>query len=91
MGYLVVADTLDEMARKIAEVDNTLKIIDVVREFRNDTGIPLCFTLDAGPNVHLLYPDEHNAKIKDFIKDNLLQYCHDNQYIDDIVQKSSNL
>ena len=28
MGYLVVADTLDEMARKIAEVDNTLKIID---------------------------------------------------------------
>ena len=70
---------------------NTLKIIDVVREFRHDTGIPLCFTLDAGPNVHLLYPDEHNAKIKDFIKDNLLQYCHDNQYIDDIVQKSSNL
>lgn len=28
MGYLVVADTLDEMAKKIAEVDKTLKIID---------------------------------------------------------------
>lgn len=28
MGYLVVADTLDEMAKRIAEVDNTLKIID---------------------------------------------------------------
>ena len=28
MGYLVVADTLDEMAEKIKTVDNTLKIID---------------------------------------------------------------
>ena len=28
MGYLVVADTLDEMAKRIAEVDKTLKIID---------------------------------------------------------------
>lgn len=70
---------------------NTLKIIDVVREFRHDTGLPLCFTLDAGPNVHLLYPDEHNAKVKDFINENLLQYCHDNQYIDDIVQRNTNL
>lgn len=70
---------------------NTLKIIDVVREFRHDTGLPLCFTLDAGPNVHLLYPEEHTTRIKDFIKENLLQYCHDKQFIDDIVQNNANI
>jgi len=65
---------------------NTMKIIDLLREFRHDTGILACFTLDAGPNVHLLYPDSCNLQVKSFVKDNLLQYCHDNQCIDDVVQ-----
>ena len=65
--------------------DNTLKIIDLIRDFRSETKVPACFTLDAGPNVHLLYPDEYNTKIKQFIKENLLHYCHENQCIDDIV------
>lgn len=69
---------------------NTVKIIDLVRDFRHETGIPACFTLDAGPNVHLLYPDWCDAQVKGFIKDNLLQYCHDNQCIDDVVQTESN-
>ena len=69
---------------------NTLKIIDLVREFRQDTKIPACFTLDAGPNVHLLYPDACDKQVKEFIKSNLLQYCHDNQCIDDVVQKNVN-
>ncbi|MEK9612573.1 MAG: diphosphomevalonate decarboxylase, partial [Flavobacteriaceae bacterium] len=33
---------------------DTLAIIDKVWEFRKSTQIPLCFTLDAGANVHLL-------------------------------------
>lgn len=70
---------------------NTLKIIDLVRQFRQDANIPACFTLDAGPNVHLLYPDAFNAQVKSFIKDNLLQYCHDNQCIDDVVKNDTNL
>ena len=69
---------------------NTLKIIDLVREFRQDTKIPACFTLDAGPNVHLLYPDACDKQVKEFIKGNILQYCHDNQCIDDVVQNSEN-
>ena len=70
---------------------NTLKIINLVREFRSETKIPVCFTLDAGPNVHILYPDADDARVKNFIKENLLQYCHDNQCIDDIVQNKTNL
>lgn len=65
--------------------DNTLKIIDLVRDFRCKTNVPVCFTLDAGPNVHLLYPDAYETQIKQFIRENLLQYCHENQCIDDVV------
>ena len=67
---------------------NTMKIIELVREFRHETEIPACFTLDAGPNVHLLYPNACDAQVKKFIKENLLQYCHDNQCIDDVVQNN---
>lgn len=69
---------------------NTLNIIEAVRNFRQETKIPACFTLDAGPNVHLLYPDACNAQVKQFINDNLLQYCHENQCIDDVVQNNMN-
>ena len=69
---------------------NTLNIIEAVRNFRQETKIPACFTLDAGPNVHLLYPDACDTHVKQFIKDNLLQYCHENQCIDDVVQNNMN-
>ena len=69
---------------------NTLNIIEAVRNFRQETKIPACFTLDAGPNVHLLYPDACDTQVKQFIKDNLLQYCHENQCIDDVVQNNVN-
>lgn len=65
---------------------NTLKIIDLVKKFRLETGTKLCFTLDAGPNVHLLYPDSCEAEVKQYIKEELLQYCHEYRWIDDKVQ-----
>lgn len=36
---------------------DTLKIIHLIRNIRNNTGLPVCFTLDAGANVHILYPE----------------------------------
>ena len=66
---------------------NTLEIIDLIRHFRHETKIPACFTLDAGPNVHLLYPEAYEKQVKSLIKDNLLSYCHNNQCIDDVVQQ----
>ena len=64
---------------------NTLRIIEEVRNFRNETHIPLCFTLDAGPNVHLLYPESEAEKVEQFINDNLAAYCVDNKWIADHV------
>ena len=64
---------------------NTLGIINEIRAFRNETQIPLCFTLDAGPNVHLLYPESEAEKVKHFIHDRLTAYCIDNKWIADRV------
>lgn len=64
---------------------NTLRIIEEVRNFRNETHIPLCFTLDAGPNVHLLYPESEAEKVEHFIRDHLAAYCVDNKWIADQV------
>jgi len=64
---------------------NTLRIIEAVRNFRNETQIPLCFTLDAGPNVHLLYPENEAEKVENFIKSDLVTYCNQGCWIADHV------
>ena len=68
---------------------NTLNIIQAVRQFREETHIPVCFTLDAGPNVHLLYPDSECDKVERFIKDNLEEFCVNSLWIKDSVGEGS--
>lgn len=65
----------------------TLEIIEKVREFRSETGIPACFTLDAGPNIHLLYPLDHKEAVVSFINTNLKNHLEDGRWIDDQVGK----
>ena len=62
---------------------NTLRIIEIIRQFRDETKTPLCFTLDAGPNVHLLYPDSEAAKVEHFIQDVLTNYYDQGRWIAD--------
>ena len=42
---------------------STIAMIEQIRSFRQETGIPICFTLDAGPNVHILYPKAHASVV----------------------------
>ncbi len=49
----------------------TLIAIEKIMNFRRETKIPICFTLDAGPNVHLLYPKTDKNKIDSFINNEL--------------------
>lgn len=64
---------------------NTLEIINHIWKYREQTGIPVCFTLDAGANVHVLYPEENEDKVFEFIKNELLAYCENEQYLCDRV------
>jgi diphosphomevalonate decarboxylase len=70
---------------------NTIAVLNKVREFRHDTRIPICFTLDAGPNVHLLYNSEYSAEIKKFIDSHLKVYCENELWIDDTLGKGPEL
>lgn len=64
---------------------NTLEIINKIWKYRNETAIPLCFTLDAGANVHVLYPENTKEKVLQFIQDELVGYCQNGQYICDQI------
>ncbi len=63
----------------------TLIIIDLIRNFRKQTGLPVCFTLDAGPNIHLLYPDNIKDRVNDFVETQLKQHCSNGFMIKDMV------
>jgi len=47
------------------------------------TQIPVCFTIDAGPNIHLLYFQENEPEVKAFIESELLAFCENTTWIDD--------
>jgi diphosphomevalonate decarboxylase len=53
--------------------------------YRQSTNIPVCFTLDAGANVHVLYPKTYAQEVALFIKNELSAYCQNEQYILDNV------
>ena len=64
---------------------NTLHIINAIWKFRNETKTPVCFTLDAGANVHVLYPASVAKNVLQFIEHKLVGYCQKEQYICDQV------
>ncbi|MCL1665522.1 diphosphomevalonate decarboxylase [Elizabethkingia ursingii] len=62
----------------------TLEVINKIWEFRRITGLPLFFTLDAGANVHLLFPNDiESDKIKIFIKLELLPFTQNGGVVKD--------
>jgi len=63
----------------------TLEIIRKIWDFRKATQIPACFTLDAGANVHLLYPENISAQVLQFIQSELVVFCENGAYICDAV------
>ena len=64
---------------------NTLSAIEKIRDFREETKHPLYFSLDAGPNLHLLYPDEISVPVQEFIQQELVQFCEEGQWLKDKV------
>jgi len=64
---------------------NTLSIIEKIWEYRKQNGAPVLFTLDAGANVHLLYPASIKIETEKWIAEELSAYCENNSYICDTV------
>jgi diphosphomevalonate decarboxylase len=64
---------------------NTLEIINKIWEYRQENNSNICFTLDAGANVHVLFPEGEKENILQFIENQLSIYCQKNHYICDTV------
>jgi diphosphomevalonate decarboxylase len=64
---------------------NTLLIIEEIRHFRETTGLDLFFTIDAGPNVHLIYFEDQREMIVSFVRDTLCRFCENGTWIDDKI------
>lgn len=64
---------------------NTLSIINEIWKFRQESNTHVCFTLDAGANVHVLYPEYEKDIVFPFIKEKLVPFCQNGQYICDRI------
>lgn len=61
---------------------NTINAINAIWAFRKSTNVPVYFTLDAGPNIHLLYPSRFSENVKS-LKEELISFCHNGKIIED--------
>jgi len=64
---------------------NTLEVLNRIWAYREETGHPVYFTLDAGANVHVMYPESHKDVIMSFIESDLRTFCKDGSYLCDEV------
>ena len=64
---------------------NTLKIIEEIWRFRKETNTPVYFTLDAGANVHMLFPEMVKDKVGTFAENKLVGFCKNGEYICDQI------
>jgi len=62
---------------------NTLEIINRIWEYRQEKNSNICFTLDAGANVHVLFPQKEKENVLQFIDNELSRFCQKKQYICD--------
>ena len=61
----------------------SLLLISKIREYRQTSGLQVGFTIDAGPNIHLLYHDSIAAQVEDFINAELKPLCENGLVIFD--------
>lgn len=52
----------------------TMEVINKIWKFRKETNLPLFFTLDAGANVHLLFPSDNINGVPQGTKDKIIQF-----------------
>lgn len=65
----------------------TITMIRKIRDFRNSTNLPVYFSLDAGPNIHILYPGSSKDQVHTFIKEELVELCEDGMVLYDHIGK----
>lgn len=65
----------------------TIDIIEAIRAYRNHSKVSVAFSLDAGPNVHLLYKNDDREKVETFINQKLTRFAQEKRIIFDEAGK----
>lgn len=65
----------------------TIDIINRIQQWRLQTGIDVCFTLDAGPNIHLMFFEKDFEQIQKLIVEELSLKIKQNRVIYDSCGK----
>ncbi len=63
----------------------SLRIINMIRDFREQTGLPVCFTIDAGPNIHMLFPTLIRNSVQSWLDTYFQDYIKENKIITDHI------
>jgi diphosphomevalonate decarboxylase len=64
---------------------NSLEVMHRIMHLRGSGGWPVSFSLDAGANVHLIYPARLTEQIRSFIGSELTPYCVEGLILSDRV------
>ncbi len=63
---------------------NTIRVLSTIRAFRRDTGIPVFFSLDAGPNVHIISFEKDKHEMPSLLSE-LMPYSENGMIISDSI------
>ncbi len=65
--------------------EGSWEAIERVRRYRRESGVPVYFTFDAGPNMHLLFPRDCQSVVSEFVHTQLLPLCENSIFIEDEI------
>lgn len=70
---------------------NSLKAIELIRSYRQSSGVGVFFTIDAGPNMHVLYLAKDATRVKSELLSQLRSLCQQGMIIDDVMGEGAQL
>ncbi len=62
---------------------STIAVIEKIQKYREANDVKMAFTLDAGPNIHLIYPENEQKIVHQFIQNELIPFFENGKWIDD--------
>jgi len=63
----------------------SIRAIEQIKKFKEQNQVQLTFTLDAGPNLHLIYPKSQSKIVVPFIETHLKPLCENQEVIYDRI------
>jgi diphosphomevalonate decarboxylase len=75
VGPIIESEALSLHAMMLTSVNpyillrpKTLELIELIKNFREESKLPVYFTIDAGPNLHVIYPESVKTKVQTFLE-----------------------